>query len=149
MSEGNGPVHHHGPLAGISAGVAAVLFAFGVLALAWHRVAGQVSLAVTVLAYAVIFAVAGLACAVLFYAVLWLRHRALHPELLAGRRQAVTAQVVGEELSRTGAQPLAPLPYAGHAAIEPPRVVENHFHFPDAGTAAAAVRAMRDGELEP
>ena len=61
----------------------------------------------------------------------------------------MTADLADGELSRAGAQPLAPLPYAGHAAIEPPRVVENLVPFPDAGTAAAAVRAMRDGELEP
>ena len=138
--------HHHGPLAGISAGVAAVLFAFGVLALAWHRVAGQVSTGITVLVYAVMAAVCVAVGAAAWYAVLWVRCRARNPELLAGRRQAVTAQVVGEELPRTGGQPL---PYAEPAAIEPPREVHNHFHFPDAGTAAAAVRAMRDGELEP
>ena len=71
-----------GPLAGLGAGAAAVLFAFGVLALAWHRVAGQVSTGITVLVYVVITAVCGLLLAVLFYAVLWLRHRVLHPETL-------------------------------------------------------------------
>jgi hypothetical protein len=31
--------HHHGPLAGLGAGAAAVLFAFGVLALPWRPAA--------------------------------------------------------------------------------------------------------------
>ena len=44
------------PLAGVSAGTAAVLFAFGVLCLAWHQVSGHVSLAITVLAYVVMAA---------------------------------------------------------------------------------------------
>ncbi len=109
----NGPVHHHGPLSGLGAGAAAVLFAFGVLALAWHRVAGQVSMAVAALAYAVMAAVAIAVCAAAWFAVLWVRHRARNPELLASRR-AVQAEVVPEAIE--SARP---------AAIEPPRVYLN------------------------
>jgi apolipoprotein N-acyltransferase len=115
--------HHRGllagfsPLAGVSAGTAAVLFAFGVLALAWHRVAGQVSAGITVLVYAVITALCGLLAAVLFYVFLWLRHRVRHPETLASRH-AVQAEVLDAEPAQvTAAAPLA--------AIEPPRVYLN------------------------
>jgi apolipoprotein N-acyltransferase len=115
--------HHRGllagfsPLAGVSAGTAAVLFAFGVLALAWHRVATQVSAGITVLVYVVITAVCGLLLAMLAYVFLWLRHRVRHPETLAGR-QAVRAEVVDAAAPQAIAarQP---------AAIEPPRVYLN------------------------
>jgi len=108
--------HHHGPLAGLGAGAAAVLFAFGVLALAWHRVAGQVSMAVAALAYAVMAAVAVVIGAGAFYVFLWVRHRARNPDLLSGRR-AVQAEVVQAEA--------AAVPAARPAAIEPPRVYLN------------------------
>jgi hypothetical protein len=72
MSRPDG-THHHGPLAGLGAGAAAVLFATVVLLLAWHRVAGQVSAGITVLVYAVIAAAVGLLLAVLAYVFLWLR----------------------------------------------------------------------------
>jgi hypothetical protein len=110
--------HHHGPLAGVSAGAAAVLFAFGVLALAWHRVATQVSTGITVLVYVVITAVCGLALAALFYAVLWLRHRVRHPEILAGRH-VLRAEVVDEAAAPQAVEAAQP------AAIEPPRVYLN------------------------
>ena len=109
--------HHHGPLAGLGAGGAAVLFAFGVLALAWHRVAGQVSTGITVLVYAAVAAACLLMGIALFYAVLWLRYRVLHPETLT-RYRAETAQEV-----------VAAPPIGGGAAepraIEPPRVYLN------------------------
>jgi hypothetical protein len=109
--------HHHGPLAGLGAGAAAVLFAFGVLALAWHRVAGQVAAGITVLVYVVITAVCGLALSALVYVVLWLRHRVRHPETLASRH-AVRAEVLDAESPQvTAARP--------SAAIEPPRVYLN------------------------
>lgn len=116
--------HHHGPLAGlsplagVSAGTAAVLFAFGVLGLAWHRVAGQVSTGITVLVYAVITTVCGLLLSALFYTFLWLRHRVRHPETLAPR-PAVRAGVLD-------ADPVAQAVVAARpAAIEPPRVYLN------------------------
>jgi apolipoprotein N-acyltransferase len=115
--------HHRGllagfsPLAGVSAGTAAVLFAFGVLALAWHRVAGQVSTGITVLVYVVITVVGGLALAALAYAVLWLRHRVRHPETLAPRQQ-VRAEVVEPESPQVIAA-------SAPAAIERPRIYLN------------------------
>lgn len=109
-----GPLSGFSPLAGVSAGTAAVLFAFGVLALAWHRVAAQVITGITVLVYVVITAVCGLLLAVLAYAFLWLRHRVRHPETLASRH-AVRAEVRDAESPQVTAtrQP---------AAIEPPRL---------------------------
>lgn len=114
-----GNAHHRyglSPLAGVSAGTAAVLFAAFVLALAWHRVAGQVSTGITVLVYAVIAAVCGLLLAVLFYVFLWLRHRVRHPETLAGR-QVVRAEVAGDAAPQVAA--------AARTAIGPPRVYLN------------------------
>ena len=119
MSRSDG-THHHGPLAGVSAGAAAVLFAFGVLALAWHRVAGQVSLGITILVYVVIAAVCGLVLAALFYVVLWLRHRVLHPKTLTGR-QVVRAEVLADPNSPQATE----IPTVQPAAIEPPRVYLN------------------------
>jgi len=115
--------HHRGllagfsPLAGVSAGTAAVLFAFGVLALAWHRVAAQVSTGITVLVYAVIGAVVLVLAAALFYVFLWLRHRHRNPELLVRRVQVVDADAPAVRQALDAAvQP---------AAIEPPRVYLN------------------------
>jgi hypothetical protein len=96
-----------------------VLFAFGVLALAWHRVAGQVSLGITILVYVVIAAVCGLVLAALFYVVLWLRHRVRHPEILAGR------QVIRAEVQADAAPVVQAVEAAQPAAIEPPRVYLN------------------------
>lgn len=108
--------HHHGPLAGLGAGAAAVLFASVVLALAWHRVAGQVSAGITVLVYAVITAVCGLLLAALFYVFLWLRHRVRYPETLAGRQAARDADEAPALQAAAAAEP---------RAIEPPRVYLN------------------------
>lgn len=116
-----GSAHHRyglSPLAGVSAGTAAVLFAFGVLALAWHRVAGQVSAGITVLVYAVITAVCGLLLAFLAYVFLWVRHRARHPETLAPR-QVAPAEVVDEIAPQVIADAAEP------RAIEPRRVYLN------------------------
>ena len=77
------------PLAGVSAGTAAVLFVFGVLCLAWHQVSGHVSLAITVVAYVVMSAVAVAAAAGAWLAVLWVAHRHRNPELLVRRPASV------------------------------------------------------------
>lgn len=109
-----GPLAGFSPLAGVSAGTAAVLFAFGVLALAWHRVAAQVSTGITVLVYAFIGLASVSFGALAVLVVAWVLHRVRNPELLAGR-PAVRAEVVGEAAPQAiaAAQP---------AAIEPPRV---------------------------
>jgi len=106
--------HHHGPLAGISAGAAVALVA-GVLMLATAR--RQMGEVATVVAWALMAAVVGAVIAAAMYVFLWLRHRVRHPETLAGR-QVVRAEVVDDAAPPTiaAAQP---------AAIEPPRVYLN------------------------
>ena len=106
--------HHHGPLAGISAGAAVALVA-GVLILATAR--RQMGEVATVVAWALMAAVVGAVIAAATYVFLWLRHRVRHPETLAGR-QVVRAEVV---------DPAAPpaIAAAQPAAIEPPRVYLN------------------------
>jgi hypothetical protein len=117
--EQDGGTHRYGlsPLAGVSAGTAAVLFAFGVLLLAWHRVAGQVSTGITVLVYVFIAALAVTFGAWTWLVVLWVAHRHRNPELLvrrAPRAQVLDADPVPEPVA------VVPLP-----AIEPPRVYLN------------------------
>lgn len=102
------------PLAGVTAGSMAVVFAFGVLLLAWRQVAGHVSLAITMLAYAVIAALAVVTGAGTWLVVLWVAHRHRNPELLV--RRAARIPVVDAE-----AVPLE-VPAVHRAAIEPPRV---------------------------
>lgn len=142
--------HHYGfsPLAGVTAGTASILLCFGVLALAWHRVAGQVSTGITVLVYVMIATVCGLAFAALFYVFLWLRHRFRHPELLAGRH-AVRAEIgrasadfgldqaVTSRPSLDAVSPASKLP-----AIEPPRVYLNV----TPGQLAALMQHYAEGE---
>ena len=115
MNGGPRHVHHHGPLAGVTAGVAGVLFALVLLLLAWHRVAGQVSMGVEILVYAVIAAGVALLAYVLWYVHLWVRHRARNPELLArpretvepARSEAVTWAAEPLPLERPASQPAA------------------------------------------
>lgn len=134
--------HHRGllagfsPLAGVSAGTAAVLFAFGVLALAWHQVSGHVSLAITMVAYVVMAAVAVVAGAGAWLAVLWVVQRHRNPELLV--RRADRVQVMAAEPPPPVPELLAP-PIAP-AAIEPPRVYFTDDQF------AAIMRQHADGE---
>ena len=109
-----GPLSGFSPLAGVSAGTAAVLFAFGVLALAWHRVAAQVSTGITVLVYVFIAALAVTFGAWTWLVVLWVAHRHRNPELLV--RRADRVQVLDAEPAPE-AVAAAALP-----AIEPPRM---------------------------
>jgi hypothetical protein len=106
--------HHHGPLAGISAGAAVALMA-GVLMLATAR--RQLGEVATVVAWALMAAVVGVVIAAAVYAFLWLRHRVRHPEVLAPRRQ-VRAEVMEPEYPQVIAARQS-------AAIEPPRVYLN------------------------
>jgi apolipoprotein N-acyltransferase len=107
--------HHYGlsPLAGVSAGSAAVLFAFGVLALAWHRVAGQVSTGIVMAVYVFIAAAVLAALAAAAHVVLRLYHQAVMQQ----HERARTAPA-------TEAAPQA-VTAARPAAIEPPRVYLN------------------------
>jgi hypothetical protein len=128
--------HHHGPLAGLGAGAAAVLVAMVLVLAVWHRVSGAIADAVLAVAWAVMLSVAGLVIAAAVYTFLWLRHRARHPAALSGR-QLVTAEVITP-------QPQAVTAPAA-AAIEPPREVHLHFHTADPAEAAEIIRTALPG----
>lgn len=126
--------HHHGILAGASAGAIAVLMAFGLVLLAWHRVSGAVGEAVIVIVWAVAAVVVAVACLSGVYAVLWLLHRIRHPEVLS--RQPVRAEIVSEAPAEIPApQPVAELPAAG---------THTHYHFDSPGAVEAALQAMQE-----
>ena len=126
--------HHHGILAGASAGAVAVLMAFGLVLLAWHAVSGAVGEAVIVIVWAVTAVVIVVALASGGYALLWLRHRIRHPEVLS--RQPVRAEVVTEAPAEIPApQPVAELPAAG---------THTHYHFDSAEAVEAALQAMQE-----
>jgi len=126
--------HHHSLLAGVSAGAMAVLVAFGLELLAWHRVAGAVGDAVIVIVCAVTAAVVLAVLLGTGWAVLWLRHRLRHPEVLS--RQPVRAEVVSEAPAAIPApSPVAELPPAQY-------ITHNHFHGAEA--VEAAVQAMQE-----
>ena len=116
VNTGRDQVHHHGVLAGLGGGAAAVLaglLAGGVLVLVvWRHVAGQVSVAVAVIVWALTAAVVGAVLAALVYAFLFIRHRALHPETLA--RATVRAEVIDPPVAAAReippASPVAELP---------------------------------------
>ena len=122
--DGSG-VHHHGILAGVSAGAMAVLLAFGLLLLAWHRVAGQVSLAIEVLAYAVIATVTVICAAGAWLAFLWVRHRARNPELLVRASARVLPQVPELPVAAALTWTARALEAGETPAIEPP-LLEDH-----------------------
>jgi len=107
--------HHHGPLAGVSAGAAAVLTGGGLILIAARRQLGEVA---TVVAWALMAAVVGAVIAAAVYVFLWLRHRVRHPETLAGR------QVIRAEAEAVTAVPQV-VEAVQPAAIEPPRVYLN------------------------
>lgn len=106
--------HHHGPLAGIGAGAAAVLTAGVLILVAARRQLGEVA---TVAAWALMAVMVGAVIAAAVWVFLWLRHRVRHPELLAPR-QVVRAEVVANA-------PQAVEPALRPAAIEAPRVYLN------------------------
>ena len=127
--------HHHGLLAGISAGAMAVLLAFGLVLLAWHRIAGAVGGAVIVIVWTAAAVVIVAALVFGAFAVLWLRHRLLHPEVLS--RQPVRAEVTSETPAAIpSAPPVAELPAA-----------DIHYHFDSAEAVQAALRAMQERQI--
>ena len=109
--------HHHGPLAGVSAGAAAVLAGAAVILIAARRQLGEVA---TVIAWTLMAAVVGVVIAAAVYVFLWLRHRFRHPELLA-RQQVIRAEVLDQAAVPQAIQAPAERP----AAIEAPRVYLN------------------------
>ena len=128
--------HHHGPLAGLGAGAAAVLTGGGLVLIAARRQLGELA---TVAAWALMAAVVGAVAAAAVYAVLWLRHRVLHPEVLSGR-QAVTAEVT--------AAPVPPqaVTAPAAAAIGPPREIHLHIYASDPAEAAGIIRTAIPGQ---
>ena len=107
--------HYRGPLAGLSAGAAVVLVGGILILVAARRQLGEVA---TVVAWALMATVVGAVLAAAVYVFLWLRHRALNPEILAGRH-VIRAEVVDEATARPAVEAAQP------AAIEPPRVYLN------------------------
>ena len=132
--------HHHGPLAGVSAGAAAVLVGGGVILIAARRQLGEVA---NVIAWALMAAVIGAVAAAAVYVFLWLRHRIRHPEALAGR-PVIRAEVLDQAPVPQAVEP----PAAQPAAIEPPREIHLHFHTADPAEVAAIVRTAIPGPSE-
>jgi hypothetical protein len=115
VNTGRDQTHHHGLLAGLGAGTAAVVtggllaavFVFAV----WHHIAGQVSAAAAVVVWALTAAVVAAVAAGMAYAFLFIRHRVLHPEALT--RATVRAEVLGPPPAPAeipAAAPVAELP---------------------------------------
>ena len=116
MSLGSEHTHHHSLLAGVGAGGMAVLvFSIGLLWMVWHRIAGAVGTAVTVMIWAVTAAVIAAAAYGIWFLCLRLRHHHQHPETLF--RNVIRAEVVREprleEVSHTA------LPHPDMTALNP------------------------------
>jgi hypothetical protein len=141
LISGDQHVHHHGALAGVGAGTAAVLVCGLLLLGVWHRVSGQVGVAVTVLVWALVAAVLAAAVYAVAFLALRLRRHVTHPETLT--RQVVRAEVIPPPLP-----PAAPpaVPVAEPLAALPP--VAHHWHLNDPDTAAAVIRAVSDSTTE-
>jgi nitrate reductase gamma subunit len=117
VTGGGNNVHHHGLLAGTSAGAAGVAAAFGLLLMAWRAISRAVGVAGTVIVWALTaFVVAAAAYGVIVLA-LRVRHHVAHPETLM--RQSVRAEVIPAQ-AEPAAVPV--LPAAKAAAALPPGV---------------------------
>ena len=138
MSRSDG-THHHGPLAGVSAGATAVLTGGGMILIAARRQLGEVA---TVIAWALMTAVIGAVIAAAVYVFLWLRHRIRHPETLAGR-QVIRAEVMDEAPVPQAVQAPAAQP---PAAIEPPREIHLHLNGLTPDDIAAIVNARQGSQ---
>lgn len=135
---GDRHVHHHGILAGLGAGTAAVLGCFLLIAGVWHRVSAQVGTAVTVLVYALVAVVVAAAVYVVAFLGLRLRHHVTHPETLT--RQTVRAEVIQPAL------PAAEVPAAAPPAALP--APSTHYHFDSPEAVEAAIRAIPRDERD-
>ena len=98
VNTGRDQIHHHGIMAGLGAGAAAVVagvvFAGALVLAVWRHIAGQLSVAVQVIVWTIVAAVVAAVATGMVWAFLWLRHRVLHPEALA--RTAVRAEVIDQ-----------------------------------------------------
>jgi hypothetical protein len=142
LISGDQHVHHHGALAGVGAGTAAVLIGGLLLLGVWHKVAGQVGVAVTVLVWALVAAVLAAAVYAVAFLALRLRHHVTHPETLT--RHVVRAEVIPPALP---APAVPAVPAAEPLAALPPPVA-HHWHLNDPDTAAAVIRAVSDSTTE-
>ena len=141
MPLGDRHVHHHGMLAGLGAGTAAVLVCAVFVLSVWHRVSGTVAQAMTVIVWALVAVVLVAAAFAVAYLGLRLRHHVIHPETLT--RHAVRAEVVPPALPAAEAPALpAPPPVAELPA--PQHVTHNHFESAEAVRAALAALRGED-----
>ena len=132
-------VHHHSPLAGVSAAGIAVLVCGAALLGVWHQISGPVGLGVKVAVLAaVVFAVVRVGYEIAFMA-LRLRYHVQHPEVLPLRTVRAHAEVIPAQ------QPAVPVAAAAPvAALAPP--VTNHWHLPESAEGVTAmVRAAQPG----
>ncbi len=137
-STGDRHVHHHGMLAGLGAGTAAVLVCAVFVLSVWHRVSGTVATAVTVIVWALVAAVLVAAVYVAGFLGLRLRHHVTHPETLT--RHAVRADVIPPPLPAVDVPAIPAHPPL--AALPPP--VTHNWHLNDPAAAAAVIRAVAD-----
>jgi len=142
MRSGDSHVHHHGLLAGVGAGTAAVLLGGLFVAGVWHRVSGTVAQAVTVLVWALVAAVLAASAFVIAFLWLRLRHHARNPETLT--RYPVRAEVIKARALPAQDAPSVPAP--APAAMLPPPVTHNWNLPQDPAAAAAVIRAIAEGE---
>ena len=140
LTGGGNHVHHHGLLAGVSAGAAAVVAGLALVLIAWHEVGRSVGEAVTVLVWAAVAAV----LAAVAYAVAFLfprlRHHVRYPETLT--RQAVRAGVIPGQVVAADAPAV---PAVKPAAALPPGVHHTWRLPQDPDAAIAIIRAVSGG----
>lgn len=142
MPLGDRHVHHHGMLAGLGAGTAAVLVCAVFVLSVWHRVSGEVATGVTVIVYALVAVVLAAAAYAVWFLFLRARHHLIHPETLT--RQTVRAEVVPPSLP-VPETPAIPAP-APLAAL-PPSI--HNWNLPaDPAAAAAVLRAVAEGRQD-
>jgi hypothetical protein len=96
LNSGGEHTHHHSVLAGVGAGTAGVLVAGLMILAAWRTISHTVSLAVTVILWALVAAVIAVVAAGITYLFLRLRHHILYPETLT--RHAIRAEVIRAEV---------------------------------------------------
>ena len=129
-------VHHHGAVAGLGAGTAAVLVCAVLTLSVWHRVSGEVASALGVIVWGLVAVFLAAAVFAVAYLFLRLRHHLAHPETLT--RHSVRAEVIQAPAAETPA-----IPPAERAALPP---AGPHYHFETPEAAEAALRAMTDTE---
>jgi hypothetical protein len=136
MPLGDSHPHHHGLLAGLGAGTAAVLVCGLLVMGVWHRVSGAVAAAVLVLVWALMAAVLAAAIYAVTFLFLRLRHHVIHPETLT--RHAIRAEVIPPPLSATETPAIpARVPVAEMLPVA-------RYHSGSAGTVQAALPAATD-----